>query len=255
VTRRRTALRLVALAAAAAAAIAPRPARASKADAFEGKIPPVAGQLYRKAGRFELTPTFDPSLNDAYFNKYFFGLKLGYHLTESWSVSAQAAGGFTSATASAVKCRSNTGCDPAQPVELYQVPGRIRALAGLEGAWSPVYAKLNFASEQVAHLDLSGLFGVDAISHDKVLSQADALALGAGQQPPRATSIGGHLGLGVRVYFSEWMALRLELKDYVYFVPVPNWRDGTSPHTSMENQLFSEIGLSFFLPLHARVTP
>ena len=42
----------------AALLLAPAAARAAnKADAFEGKIRPVSGQLYGKAGRFELTPT------------------------------------------------------------------------------------------------------------------------------------------------------------------------------------------------------
>ena len=45
----------------------------SKSDAFAGKIPPVSGQLYRKAGRFEVTATGNLSLNDAFFTKYFGG--------------------------------------------------------------------------------------------------------------------------------------------------------------------------------------
>ncbi len=67
--------RALALAAALVSVGAAFPAAAqSKADAFAGKIPPISGQLYRKAGRFELTPTVNLSLNDAFYDKLFGGL-------------------------------------------------------------------------------------------------------------------------------------------------------------------------------------
>ena len=155
-TARRAQTSVLALAVAALAAAAPRPALAqTRADAFAGKIPPVSGQLYRKAGRFELTATGNPSLNDAFYSKYFGGLKLGYHLSEAWSVSAHAALGPTAATGSAVVCPKDTGCVDAGDAMLLQVPGKLRRVIGAEIAWSPVYGKLNVLAEKVAHFDLS----------------------------------------------------------------------------------------------------
>jgi len=60
-TLRRNALAPFALAAVLAVALLPSPASASKADAFEGKIQPITGKLFQKAGRFELTLSFDAS--------------------------------------------------------------------------------------------------------------------------------------------------------------------------------------------------
>ena len=57
----------------------------SKSDAFAGKIPPVSAALYRKAARFEATLSGNLSLNDPFYTKYFGGLKLGYHFTETLS--------------------------------------------------------------------------------------------------------------------------------------------------------------------------
>ena len=68
-THRTQAPGALALAVLVASALFPRAAAASKADAFEGKIQPVSGQLYRKAGRLELTAGGDLSLNDAFFQK------------------------------------------------------------------------------------------------------------------------------------------------------------------------------------------
>jgi outer membrane beta-barrel protein len=238
-------------AALALAAAAPGPARAqSKSDAFAGRIPPVSGALFRKAGRFEATATGNLSLNDAFFTKYFGGVKLGYHLTEAWSISGQLQAGAARRTGSAVECRTSSGCANASDTQLFQVPGHLTMITGLEGAWSPIYGKLNLASERVAHFDLSVLFGGDYISYEKVVSAADAdrLAL-TGDRPPTASTIGGHVGLGVRLFFAEWIAARLEIKDYVYAVPVPNWQEGGSARKDLQNQLFTELGVSIFFPL------
>jgi outer membrane beta-barrel protein len=240
----RTRLAAAVSAALTCAALPSVAAAQNKADAFAGKIPPVSGQLYRKTGRLEVTPTANISLNDAFFTKYFGGLKVGYHFTESFAASLHGAGGAAVQTGSAVRCTSRE-CTDATEDMLRQVPGRIRWLAGAEFAWAPVYGKLNVLSEQVAHFDLSIFAGPDLIAYDEVLSKADAEA---GVTPSLATSIGGHVGLGVRLFFTPSIAARLELKDYLYSVKVPNTGSGSD----LQNQLFAEIGVSFFLPARNR---
>lgn len=233
----------------AAALAGPAPAHAqSKSDAFAGKIPPIAGQLYRKAGRLEVTLTGNLSLNDAFFAKYFGGLKLGWHLTEFLSVSVHGAAGMARETGSAVLCPTNAGCRDATDAQLFQVPGKIEYLAGLEVAWSPVYGKLNVLSEKVAHFDLSLLGGVDWIGHREAVGAEEAALLEAsGGTPATVATVGGHVGLGARLFLAEWIALRLEVKDYLYRADVPN-----NGGKGLQNQLFTELGLSFFLPGHNR---
>ncbi len=245
-----TALRTIAAALALCAASLPGSASAqTKADAFAGRIPPVSGQLFQKAGRFELTPTFNLSLNDAFFTKYFGGLKLGYHFTESASAAIYASSGPAVKSGSATLCSSASGCADATDTDLRQVPGRIRAIIGAEGAWSPVYGKLNVLSEMVGHFDLSILAGPDLIAYDEVLSTAQAVALAAsGGSPTKKTALGGHVGFGARVWLAQWFALRLEVKDYVYALKVPNNGAGND----IQNQLFTELGFSFFLPTRNR---
>lgn len=237
---------ILAAAVAAALAVAPGPAAAqsSKADAFAGKIPPVSGQLYRKAGRFELTGTGNLSLNDAFFTKYFGGGKLAYHFTEHLAAGLHGAGGLTVKTNSAVVCSPTKGCVDADATQLRQVPGRIRYVVGAEVAWSPVYGKLNVLSEQVAHFDLSVLIGPDLVAHDEVLAKEVA----ATRTPGTKTAFGGHLGLGLRVFLTESIAARLEIKDYLYSVKVPNGGIGSD----LQNQLFAELGVSLFLPTRNR---
>jgi outer membrane beta-barrel protein len=231
-------------------ALPPLAARAgNKADAFEGKIQPISGQLYQKAGRLEISPTLDLSLNDAFYRKTFVGAKIGWYFSEFFELAAIVSTGSASPSGSAVVCPANQGCQPASKAQLWQVPGRLRMVTGLEADWSPVYGKLNLAAEQVIHFDLYLLGGVDWFSYDTVLSATDAEALAAaGGSPGTSSSIGGHVGIGLRCWITTWMAVRLEVRDQIYAVAVPN----AQTTADVQNQLFTGIGLSFFLPPASR---
>jgi outer membrane beta-barrel protein len=249
-TSRRSALGSLALVAALVAALLPRAAAASKADAFEGKIQPVSGKLFSKGGRLEVTLGGDLSLNDAFFQKRFADLKVGWNFTDAWGLSLHGAVGTAVPTSSTNVCPINQGCHPATEAQLFQVPGRIRSLAGAEAEWTPIYGKLNAFSEQVGHIDLSVLAGADYIVHDEILSRADA---GAGATPGQLRTLGFHVGLGLRLYLAEAFALRIDLKDYVYGVRVPNVDGGAG--TDIQNQIFAEVGLSVFFPFSNRRQP
>ena len=235
---------------AAAALLLPGTASASKADAFEGKIQPISGKLFQTAGRLELTLGGDLSLNDAFFQKRLADVKLGWHFTEAFYLGVHGAAGAAVPTNSTTVCPTGQSCRPATDAQLYQVPGRIRAIAGIEGAWTPIYGKLNTFSEKVAHLDLSILAGADYIMHDEVLS---TLAAGTGAKPDTLQAIGFHAGIGVRLFLSETFAVRFDLKDYVYGVKVPN---GDPPNgTDLQNQFMAELGVSVFFPFSNRRQP
>lgn len=251
---RRPTVRLLAALLLAGVAGAPRPAAAGKADAFAGKVQPVSGQLYAKRGRLELTPTFDLSLNDAFFAKKMGGVKLGYHLFEWLSISGQYAItlGDPSPTGSAVICPPDEGCREADQASLYQVPGAIESIAGGEVSFTPIYGKLNLFAEQVIHVDMSILAGVDWIGYRRVLSAQEAES---GVDPGTESAIGGHLGLGMRIFFTQAFALRLEVKDYLYTVDVPNVVTDGGSSSDLQNQLVAELGISIFFPFRNRAAP
>ncbi len=235
----RPSLRTAALLAALAAA----PARASEADAFENKVPPISGQLYPKAGRVELTPGVSFSVNDPFYSKTFGSVKLTWHVSEFFSAGVHAAGGVASATGSTTICPANQGCGPATDVQLRQVPGKIQWLAGAEGAFAPVYGKLNLLAELPVHFDLAVLAGADYITYQKAVD-AQTAALGP---PGNDSSPGGHVGLGMRFFFAGFMGLRFEVRDYLYSA-----RIGNTGASHLQNQLFVDLGLSFLFPTSVR---
>ena len=221
-------------------ALAPAAARGSAADAFENKVKPVSGQLYRKAGKLELTiPAAVLSVNDAFFSKYMAGAKLTYHLSESWSLGVNGALGTSSATGSTSVCPLNQGCHPATDAQLNQVPGDIKWIAGGEVGFSPLYGKLNLFGEKALHFDLSLLLGADLVSYRDVLKPVQA---NAGATPGTVSTPGGHVGVGARLFFARFMALRLELRDVVYKVSALDTGN-------YQTQLLAEAGLSFFIPV------
>jgi outer membrane beta-barrel protein len=228
--------------AAALAALAPRAARASEADAFENKVKPVSGQLYRKSGKLELTiPVGALSVDDAFFTKYMAGAKLGYFFNEYLGVAVSGSFGTSSTTGSTLVCPLNQGCTPAEPWRLYQVPGDIKWILAAELEFSPIYGKLNVFAEKALHFDLSVLAGPDLVSYRDVVVPATS----ATPAPGNATALGGHVGLGARVFFARFMALRLGLKDVIYSVP-------HLPSGNLQTQLMAEAGLSFFVPVAQR---
>ena len=102
----------------------------------------------------------------------------------------------------------------------------------------------------MAHFDLSvaGRAGRDHARRRCSRARTPTLLEASGGEPASETAIGGHVGIAARVFLAEWTAVRLEVKDYVYFVEVPNNGSGGD----MQNQLFTELGVSVFFPTRNR---
>jgi outer membrane beta-barrel protein len=57
-------------------------------------------------------------------------------------------------------------------------------------------------------------------------------------------TVGGNVGVGFRFFFNEWLTLRLEIRDVMYWEK--NGRDTSTG--SFRNQLMAEFGFSMFFP-------
>lgn len=203
---------------------------------LEDKIPPVSGRLFFKKHRFELSPTFDVSFGDAFFQKLGLGLKADYHIFETFSVTAHVFYNFNLTSHAVSVCDSSGECGSPEVDSLNNVPGKLGLVAGLGLSWSPIYGKLSLMSERVLHFDFGLTGGVDGIQY---MAPENSEHDGANK-----FAFGGHVGLLFRLVFSNRMALRFELRDYIYSGATVKLGDSTS---KIENQIMFEIGLSFFL--------
>jgi outer membrane beta-barrel protein len=103
----------------------------------------------------------------------------------------------------------------------------------------------------VAHFDVSLFAGADWLSYQQALESAAAQTTArAGGKPPDQSGVAGHLGLGVRIHLYRFVALRLELRDYLYSAEIGNLQK-----RQLQSQFFADMGLSFFFPTSPRGSP
>jgi outer membrane beta-barrel protein len=214
-----------------------KPAQTSKIPTLEDRIRPVSGSLFSRAGRHELTPEFGLSLDDAFFSKYMFGLRYAYHVIESVSVGLRAGYAISTSSGNVAVCDSTTGvCAAPTKDQLVRAPGNMSLVAGIEGAWAPLYGKINVVGEKALHFDTFLEGGLDGVQY------ADP----SGDTPGASKfTFGFHVGVGQHYVINDFTAVRIDLRDVIY----RGTRDEVGVATPVfENQLMLTIGLSFFLP-------
>lgn len=203
---------------------------------LEDKIPPVSGRLFVKQRRFELSPTFNVSFGDAFFQKLGVGLKADYHIFETFSVTAHVFYNFNLTSHAVSVCDASGECTSPEVDSLTNVPGKLGLVVGAGVSWTPLYGKLSLMSEKVLHFDFGLTGGIDGIQY---MAPENSEFEGANK-----FTFGGHVGLLFRLIFNDWIALRFELRDYIYKGATVQLGNSTS---KIENQIMFEIGLSFFL--------
>jgi outer membrane beta-barrel protein len=205
------------------------------------RIQPVSGHLFRKKGRFELSPSGALSVKDAFFTKYMLGAALTYHALESFGIGLHFNYAFPVVAGAAQVCNSDpttgpTGCRSPTMAELDgRAPGQITLIGGLEGQWAPLYGKLGIFSESFMHFDIYAVGGVNVVQY------AGPSSTGAGSASQ--TTVGGNAGLGLRIFLNRWLTLRTEIRDLIYqekVVPIPS--------TQLRQQILFELGFSIFFP-------
>lgn len=203
---------------------------------LEDKIPPVSGRLFVKERRFELSPTFNVSFGDAFFQKLGVGLKADYHIFETFSVTANVFYNFNLTSHAVSVCDDEGACSSPEVDAMTNVPGKLGLVVGAGVSWTPLYGKLSLMSEKVIHFDFGLTGGVDGIQY---MAPENSEFEGSNK-----FTFGGHVGLLFRLVFTDWIALRFELRDYIYKGATVQLGKSTS---KIENQIMFEIGLSFFL--------
>lgn len=201
------------------------------------RLPPVAGNVATKAGRVELFPSVGFSVRDSFFKKTAPTLGLSYHFTDVLGLTARGSYNFVTEAASMQVCAvDGSGCRTLNRDELGgRAPGHIVFTAGAEVELSPLYGKLAVLSEGFFNADLYLTLGGHLVGY---IGSGNALK----------PTIGGAVGLGLRLFFTRWLALRLEFRDLLYPEAVIL---GEKDTTLIRNQLYAHVGLSFILPSFA----
>ncbi|MHB8420034.1 MAG: outer membrane beta-barrel domain-containing protein [Myxococcales bacterium] len=208
---------------------------------LESRIPPVSGQEYGVADRFEITPGIGLSFDDPFFEKFVPQLSLGYHFGEQFYLGAKGGYAFSTLAGNVAACSNGgTSCQAPSQTQQQSLSGQMSVIAFLEGGWTPFYGKLNLFGEKVFHFDFSILLGVGGVLA-QIPSSPSAAAQGAASG---GSSFSPALapGLAEHFFLSEHVAIAAELRDYLYFVG-----SGPPKLQGAQNQLMFNLGLSFLL--------
>jgi outer membrane beta-barrel protein len=206
---------------------------------LKDRVRPVSGHLFLMDGRFEISPGIGLSLRDAFWQKVGFGAALTYHFTEEVGISARASYNLALISGAAQICDPvGGGCSAPTETELSVFDGRpanvsfgrMSLLSSVDLQWAPLYGKLALFSEKILNFNMYILAGPTFLIYG----------------PPAASTftVGGNVGVGFRFFFNEWLTLRLEVRDVLYYEN--NGRDPAAG--SFRNQLMTEIGFSMFFP-------
>ncbi len=248
----------------------PTPAAGDPSDVGAGEKPVleetiyvVQGKPFLAQGHFELTPQIAQSVNDSFTSHTGVLISGLYHLKENVALEATLGvfgwwdePGVTSPrlggrdTDLTIELKQKENLAP-ERVKLYQFP--YVAAGNLQ--WSPLYGKVNVQEVVLGQFNLylsvgAGVMGLQLETLTPGIPDKKFVALKgpAGVLPPMAltTSFGG----GLRFYFTEWLGVRVEVRDYV--TPLSVFQSGENavddadaPSFDVTNTVLAQLGVSF----------
>ena len=231
-------------------------AAAVEKPVLEETIFVVQGKPFLAQGRFELTPQFAQSVNDSFTSHTGLMVSGLYHLKENVAVEAtvgafmwvdersgnpRLGGRDTDLT---VELRQKENLAP-ERVKLYQFPYLLAA--NLQ--WSPMYGKVNIQDFVLGQFNLylsvgAGIAGLQLETLTPGPASQTFVELTNSIAP--TTSFGG----GLRFYFTDWLGVRVEVRDYV--MPLAVFQSGANaiadadaPSFDVTNLILAQLGVSF----------
>jgi outer membrane beta-barrel protein len=205
--------------------------------------------------RFEVNPYFGLTMNDQFVAHNGPGVALNFYITNVLAVGVN--GNFYQGlnSVSGFNLQTSRAARVGEPITEYQWN------ANANFTYVPAYGKFAGFGDFIFHYDFFVLGGVGAISTRPV----------AVIDPDNRTfsfkpKVDIHLGGGLRIFFNRWLALTLEISDYIYFEKLenPTIADGNDLKTGkpkaqnpdtwladgsfVTNNVQAQVGLSIFLP-------
>ena len=198
-----------------AAVTATTPALAE--DKQPRKVHVLEQRPFLHALRVEVAPHFGYTVNEVMYQYLQVAGTLRFHINEEWSVGGAYGHYFSDTTSTFEQVQDE--------FQLFPEKSFLQWFGGGEAIYSPIYGK-------------AILFGSAIINWNAYFT------VGAGVTKTAAENlrITGTLGLGARVFLTQWMTFNLELKDHIYEEPFKNDRK------ELINNVVLFTGIGFFIP-------
>jgi outer membrane beta-barrel protein len=259
---------------------------AQRRNPLEGQ-PAVRKMVELRKLRFEVTPQFITSTNQDYRNAFGPGGNLQFHITDWLGIGVSGNYMFNSNTPLEDQVRAKLptggyvypGPQPNLTIHDQHVLG-INALASAYVSITPWHGKFAMFSALFFNYDFFVNAGLGVVNYTQNNCCATQDANGHGSMPSAqdvanginivdpnlqdgsqfaGVKIGGMIGVGIHMFFTDWLALQLELRDYIVKanpggLDVNGDRILNGDDEGAQNNIFFGVGLSFLLPPKAKVS-
>jgi outer membrane beta-barrel protein len=270
------------------------PAFADRPNPLDGQ-PAIRYRKEMRRLRLEITPSFTTDINQDYKHAFGMGGTVVFHILDFVGVGFEGEYLFNTDTAleSAVRGAissyttnnpSHFGAggsydpiksppNPSLAIHDQRVLGANATLSAFAQV-TPFAGKFSLFSAAFAWYDLYAKGGVGLVHYTQdgccsAASTAAGLAKTEGVKNPDPNTqssaefagmkVGGMIGVGAHLYFTDWLGLQLELRDYIVKAnPSGGDTNGdrklTSGDATTQNNIFFTVGLTFMLPPKAHIT-
>lgn len=213
----------------------------------------VQRRAYLKRGSIEVTPMLFTSLNNRFSSSVGPALALVYHVRENLGIELVSSipGVMRSRYGDLVyELYDNEQLAP-EAVDMK----KLRYFGAFTLQFSALYGKFDFYGHTIDY-DVYGAAGPAFASTQEPCTpagegtcSADTEQIGRGLRNPTESGdrykLAGSIGGGLRLFFADWIGLRVELRDIVYGDRATD--DGGVPTSKIRNNVFFLLGLSFLL--------
>ncbi len=212
--------------------------------ALGDKVKAVQRKGFLKRHRFELTPVFAATVNDAFYEKFGAGGRLAYNLQDSFALSLRAIRYWN--------YRTDNVREGRVAFQSQLLNADIEQQLMLDGLWSPIYGKAAVLAGSIVHFDvflMAGLGLAWTATSNKPLEQGTDVPFGpAIDWPPfgdkKPAKLATDLGGGIRFYPKEYLAFELGLVATLY-------SDQPQPllPATIQKVFAVNVGVTFFFPM------
>lgn len=158
-------------------------------------------RIYRKESRWEFELYTGVIPNDEFYTYFPLGGRADYFFAEDFGVEVW--GSYLIRVSSELRDFLESNFNQSLIVD---IPQSLAWLAGANFLWSPIHGKFGIFTEKLAHFDMHLAFGVGAIGTTvRKLNEEQS-----------KVDIAGNVGLGMRFFLSDSVALRFDYRQFFY---------------------------------------
>ncbi len=196
--------------------------------------------------RLEVNPYWGFTLNDQFVSHPGPGLALNYYISNVLAV------GLNGNLYSGLNVDSDFNFQNRRAARVSNPINEYAWNANVNFTYVPIYGKFSTFSKFIFHYDIYAVGGVGAISTRPIpVIDPD------NRKFDYSPKIAFNAGVGLRIFFTRWLAANLELRDYAYIEKLENLTVSTTnpsddktwlDKSSFTNHVQAQLGLSVFFP-------